>query len=428
MKSITAVLLPIGLSFILLTGCTEDSKNDTNSNIDITTLESNLARNLAPEVSDKELLTLADNNNQFAFTLFDKLYDDETGNIFFSPYSISEALAVVYAGANGQTKTEMASVLNFEIEHEEQLHNSFNGLDLHLKQDNENYTFEVANAMWPRKNFPVLDSYLDTIKINYGAKVRTLDYINQTEASRVAINNWVEEKTHERIKDIIPKGEIDDTTLLVLTNAVYFKGQWLSEFYEGDTKNATFTAEDGSTSEIAFMNQRELYYKYLKTDNYQAINLPYRTNRSSMLIILPDEGAFSNTIHNIESIYQQTQESMTSKNIVLKMPKFEFSTPLYNIKKYLKMLGMNQPFLDNADFSNLSNTTLKIDSVLHKASIKVDEKGTEAVAATVVIDANVTKPPEEPIVFNINRPFIFFIKDTMSGQILFMGVMRTPTT
>ncbi len=421
------ILLPIGLSLILLTGCTEDSKDVTNSNIDITTLESNLTRNLAPEVSTNELLTLADNNNQFAFTLFDKLYDDEAGNIFFSPYSISKALAVVYAGANGDTKTEMASVLNFEIEHEEQLHNSFNGLDLHLNQNDENYTFEVANAMWPQKDFPVLDSYLNTIKVNYGANVKTLDYVKQTETSRVAINNWVEEKTHERIKDIIPKGEIDDATLFVLTNAVYFKGQWLSEFYENDTKDATFTAEDGSTHEIAFMNQRELYYQYLKEDNYQAINLPYQKNRSSMLIILPDEGAFSNAINSIESIYQQTQEGMTSKNIALKMPKFEFNTPLYNIKEYLKMLGMNQPFLANADFSNLSNTTLKIDSVLHKAFITVDEKGTEATAATVTIDANVTKPPE-PIVFNINRPFIFFIKDTMSGQILFMGVMRTPAT
>ena len=427
MRHIATIFLPIGLSFILLTGCTEDSKNDTSSNSNITTLESNLTRNLTPEVSHDELLTLADSNNQFAFTLFDKLYDNETGNIFFSPYSITEALAVVYAGANGDTKTEMASVLNFDINQEEQLHNRFNGLDLHLNQNDENYTFEVANAMWPQKDFPVLDSYLNTIKVNYGANVKTLDYVNQTEASRIAINNWVEEKTHERIKDIIPKGEIDETTLLVLTNAVYFKGRWQSEFYEDDTKNATFTAEDGSTHEIAFMNQRELYYQYFKTDNYQAINVPYQKNRSSMLIILPDEGAFSNAINNIERIYRQTQENMTSKNIALKMPKFEFHTPLYNIKEYLKMLGMNQPFLASADFSNLSNTTLKIDAVLHKAFIKVDEKGTEATAATVVIDANVTKPPE-PIVFNINRPFIFFIKDTLSGQILFMGVMRTPAT
>ena len=427
MRHIATIFLPIGLSFILLTGCTEDSKNDTSSNSNITTLESNLARNLAPQVSHDELLTLADSNNQFAFTLFDKLYDNETGNIFFSPYSITEALAVVYAGANGDTKTEMASVLNFDINQEEQFHNRFNGLDLHLNQNDENYTFEVANAMWPQKDFPVLDSYLNTIKVNYGANVKTLDYVNQTEASRIAINNWVEEKTHERIKDIIPKGEIDETTLLVLTNAVYFKGRWQSEFYEDDTKNATFTAEDGSTHEIAFMNQRELYYQYFKTDNYQAINVPYQKNRSSMLIILPDEGAFSNAINNIERIYRQTQENMTSKNIALKMPKFEFHTPLYNIKEYLKMLGMNQPFLASADFSNLSNTTLKIDAVLHKAFIKVDEKGTEATAATVVIDANVTKPPE-PIVFNINRPFIFFIKDTLSGQILFMGVMRTPAT
>ena len=426
MKNISIEFFYILLSFILLTtGCSNDGSTTKD---EIVTLESDLARNLKPDVSNGELLTLAENNNKFAFAIFDKIYDNEDGNIFFSPYSISKALVMNFAGARAETKAEMASVFNFDMDNDEQLHRNFNGLDLQLNHDTENYTFSVLNSIWIQKNYPILKSYLDTIKVNYGAKLRTLDYIKETEASRIMINNWVEEQTHELIQDIIPKGAIDELTRVVLVNTVYFKGEWLFPFYETLTNNDTFRLEDGSTQTIPFMRQMDnLRYKYLKGDTFQVIALPYLGSKTSMLIVLPEKGKFVNSINNIEDIYQKTNENMMAENIaILKIPKFEFTTPLYNIKEHLKSLGMNNAFSSSADFGNMtSDNTLRIDSILHKAFIKIDEKGTEATASTVVIDSNVTGSLN-PIVFDADRPFIFFIKDNMTHQILFMGVMKEP--
>jgi len=428
----------IGLFVILLTGCNENNDKsistiDSNTDENIVLLESKLERDLNPKVSENELKTLADNNNKFAFEIFEKLSQSEESNIFFSPYSISEVLALVYAGAKGETKTEMASVLHFDIDNEEQLHRSFNGLDLHLNYSDEEYTFSIANSLWPQSGYPIMDSYLDTLKVNYGAKIRSLDYKNRAKGSRETINNWIEDKTNGRIKDIIPQGSLNNSTRLVLTNAVYFKGQWRAEFSKSATQNDTFILLDGSTKQIPFMHQPEWYFDYMKSDNYQAINLPYRPfdeDKTSMLIIVPKNGKFENVLNNITSIYQETNDNISSTNINLKMPRFEFTTEVYQLNKYLIALGMSHAFLDIADFSNISNgEKIKIDSVSHKAFIKVDEKGTEAAAATVataVAESLQIKP--EPIDFYIDRPFIFFIKDNLTNQILFMGVIKDPNS
>ena len=412
-------------SLLLLVACGSGTSSNT-SNENIVNLESNLARNTAPTSSENELLSLADNNNKFAFSIFDKLYNNEQGNVFFSPYSISEALAIVYAGTKGDTKTEIASVFNFNATNDYKLHESFNALDLHLKSEDENYIFNLSNAIWVQNNYHILDTYLDTIKVNYGADVRALDFVNKTEESTIAINEWVEEQTNKRIKDIIPVGGVNNSTPVVITNTVYFKGQWLNNFIKYYTKDDTFTAENGSSKQTPFMHQYGGNYKYLNESYYQAIELPYKGEKSSMLIVLPDENELLNTIDNIESIYQNIS-TMNYQNIILKMPKFEFSTPAYDIKKYLKTLGMFTPFSQNADFSNMtSNPTLFIDSISHKAFIVVDEEGTEAAAATAVVDGNVSGVANQ-ITFDINRPFIILIKDDMSGQILFMGLIKEPT-
>ena len=424
MKNISTILYLTLLSFLLLIGCSNDSSTTKNK---IETLESNLTRDLKPDVTNSELIALAQNNNQFAFSIFDKLFQSEEDNIFFSPYSISEALAIKYAGAKGDTKAEIASVFNFDMNNDEQLHKSFNGLDLHLNHDDENYTFNIVNSIWIQKDYSILDSYLDTIKVNYGAKIRTLDYIQEREKSRVVINDWVKNQTHNHIQEIIPQGMIDDFTRFVLVNAVYFKGKWLSPFYATYTKNSIFTLEDGSTKMIPFMKQVESTYNYIKGDSFQSIELPYQGSKSSMIIVFPDEGEFSNNIDDIERIYQESYENMRVENIaILKIPKFEFKTPLYDIKEHLKDLGMNKPFSSSANFGNMtSDNSLKIDSILHQAFIKVDENGTEATATTIAIDSNLTGSLNS-IILDINRPFIFFIKDNMTQQILFMGVIKEP--
>ena len=402
---------------LLLAGCNSSSPTEENLSI----LSSSLTRNLAPKANNNELQALAENNNKFAFTIFDKLYKNEKGNIFFSPYSISEALAIVYAGAKGDTKTEIASVFNFNTD-DDNLHESFNALDLHLKSEDENYIFNPNNAIWIQKNYPILEGYLNTIKVNYGANIKVLDFVNKTEESRVIINKWVKKETNQRITEIIPEGGVNQATPIVITNTVYFAGEWLKKFDKSYTKNDTFTAEDGFSKQTPFMKQYDWNYKYLQESYYQAIELPYKGEKSSMLIVLPDENEYINTIDNIESIYQNIKD-MSYSNIILKMPKFEFSTPLYDIKEYLKTLGMIAPFYGSADFSNMtSDNSLFIGSISHKAFIMIDEEGTEAAAATVVVDINISLP-DNVITFDINRGFIIFIKDDNTNQILFIGTI-----
>ena len=286
-KLLTQIVLSISL--LLLSGCA-DSSSPSKEVLSITKLESNATRDLTPDVSEVELLTLAENNNKFAFTIFSELRKSSASNVSFSPYSISEAFAIACSGANGDTKTEIASVFNFDPEDDVKLHKGFNALSLDLNYEDDIYTFESNNAIWIQRDYSILPSYLDAIQINYGANVKTLDFINKSESSRVTINEYVQEKTHGRVEEILPDGMITEDTRVVLTNTVYFKGTWSTQFDRYDTKDDTFTKENGSTQQVPFMLRHDASFKYLRQDNYQAIELPYVGDKSSMLIILPDEG------------------------------------------------------------------------------------------------------------------------------------------
>lgn len=402
------------LAFI---GCTSSGTTQ-----DFEVAGSKLNRDLNPSVSQTQLTELANNNNDFAFDMFSKLQTSESGNIFFSPYSISEALVMTYAGAKGDTKTQMASVLNFNAD-DTALHNSFNALDLHLNHTEDNYKFSVANSLWAQKDYKFLDSYLDTIKVNYGADVSLLNFA-ESEKSRGIINSWVEDKTHQKIKNLIPQGVLSHNTKLVLTNAVYFKGQWIDKFEESATKEGTFTLLDASTKQTAFMYQAKEFF-YSENTNYQAVNLPYIGDRTSMLVVLPKNGKFNEVLTNVKDTYQDILQNLTSKDVGLKMPKFEFTTGIYELNQHFQTLGMVQAFDSAADFSGMTgDDDLYIKSILHKAFIKVDETGTEAEAATAVVVNDKFGGVLDPIEMLVNRPFIFFIKDVKSGQVLFMGVVK----
>ncbi len=430
MKKLISAILPIGLSIFLVAGCSSSSSSEVDpvsieSKIEMK--ESSLERNFNPVVDTNQTKALIKNNNDFAFDMFRELQKDQNENIFFSPYSISQALVMTYAGAKESTKTQMASALHFDA-NDSILHNAFNALDLHLNHSDENYTLSVANAIWPQKDFTFLESYLDNIKVNYGAKVRLMDYVNDTEGSRKIINDWVEEKTHDRIKDLIPEGSISANTRLVLTNAIYFKGKWQKTFDKELTKDETFTLEDNSTIQTPLMNQID-NFPYIENENFQAIELPYKQNRSSMLIILPTKGKFQEVLADINTTFDITSTNLEYKRVNLKMPKFEFTTGLYNLSRAFMQLGMSDAFDPNlADFSNMTgDKSLVISKILHKAFIKVDEKETQAAAATGVI-AEITSAPiiEEPVDMFVNRPFILFIKDQTNNQILFMGIIKNP--
>jgi serpin B len=404
-------LIVLMLTFV---SCDSDS---TNSSI----TQSNLKRDLSPQASKQQIKTLTLNNNKFAFKMFEKLHKPEVENLFFSPYSISEALVMTYAGAKGETKNEMADVLHFE-ENDDLLFKSFNALDLDLSFDDGNYTLSVINALWPQKNYEFLDSYLDTIMVNFGAKLRNLDYANKPEESRIIINDWIEDKTKQRIKDLIPKKSITPLTRFVITNAIYFKAKWRKEFSKHITKEEDFTNINGQIKKVFMMNQDE-QFKYKESDIYQVAEFPYKKDKSSMLIVFPKEGKYEQVIQNLESVYADSLDLSLYHHLDVKMPKFEFTTKNYSLVKHFKELGMVKAFND-ANFSNMSDKeNLQISEIIHKAFIKVDEEGSEAVAATTVL-LKVTGGVvtlDKPIKFHLNRPFIFFIKDQKSDQILFMG-------
>lgn len=405
---------------VLLSGCSGSS----GVNNDIASAESKLERNLTPNVDDGELKVLASNNNAFAFDMFAKLQASESGNLFFSPYSISEALAMTYAGANADTKAQMAQALHFD-RNDTRLHNDFNALDLHLNYSDTNYTFSVANSLWAQQGYEFVPAYLDTIKVNYGAGVNLVDFQQQTEKARVAINSWVEEKTKQNIKNLIPQGVLSSNTKLVLTNAVYFKGMWANQFEEAVTRDAVFTRLDGSTKETPMMRQQEAF-AYTETERYQAIELPYKNNRTSMVVLLPKENKHSEVLSGIEAIYAEAVSAFAMESVDLKLPKFKFTTGLYQLTPHFKAMGMIDAFTPSADFSKMSiSSELMIAAILHKAFVSVDEEGTEAAAATAVI-MNDTAAPAAPKEMFVERPFLFFIKDQKSDQILFTGLVEEP--
>ena len=373
-----------------------------------------------------------DNNNTFAFDLYRSLHADaHGGNLIYSPYSISLALAMTYAGAGGETKSQMAQTLHFLAQ--DQLHATFNALDLQLagrgKGQSEEQTplqLNVANAVWAEQTYPFLQGFLDTIALNYGAGIRLADFINQYEAVRKEINNWVSDQTEDKIKDLIPEGVLNSDTRMALVNAIYFKADWLAPFNADSTQDAPFHLLDGSEVSVPMMNQ-DIFIPYAKGDGWQAIELAYQGETAAMDIIVPDEGRFEEVESSLD--YETASAILSSlqpASVMLSLPKFKFESE-FGFADQLKTLGMPDAFdPDKADFSGMSERNdLYISAVIHKAFVAVDEKGTEAAAATAVI-VGVTSAPLFDVTLTIDRPFIFLIRDIPTGQILFVGRVLNP--
>ncbi|MDD4923601.1 MAG: serpin family protein [Dehalococcoidales bacterium] len=386
----------------------------------------------SPTVSDSALAALVNGNNEFAFELYKRLSATKDGNFFYSPYSISLALAMTYAGANGQTEAQMAEVLNFLLEDEE-LHSAFNKLAIELNSRNDvpqnseaqGFELNIVNATWGQKGFEFMQAFLDILAENYDAGIRLLDYEKDPEACRQAINDWVYEQTNGRIEDLIPEGAIDQMTRLVLTNAIYFNAAWLNQFDEEYTYDDTFYLPDGSTVTVPMMHQTDRF-SYVNEDNYTVIELLYDIYDMSMVIIMPDEGTFADFENSLTSeLVDNIIGSMTSGQVNLSMPKFEFESE-FNLNDALKAMGMSDAFSDSADFSGITDKAdLIISDVIHKAFVSVNEEGTEAAAATAVIFQETSMPIEIGEV-NINHSFIFLIRDIQTGTTLFIGRVINP--
>jgi serpin B len=399
-------------------------------------LQSEKERETAPAVSETDLATLVEGNSAFAFDLYQALSGEE-GNLFYSPYSISLALAMTYAGARGETEQQMADTLNFILS-QDRLHPAFNSLDLKLAsrgegaegKDGEGFRLNIVNAIWGQKDYEFLSGFLDLLAENYGAGLRVLDFINAPEESRITINDWVSDQTEGRIEDLIPQGLIDSLTRLVLTNAIYFNAAWQYPFPEDMTEDGLFYLLDGGEVTVPMMRQTESF-GYAEGDGYQAVELPYDAGELpaelSMVILLPQAGNFEAFEASLDS--QQVDgiiKSLEHRQVTLTMPKFEFESE-FGLKETLSAMGMPIAFSGSADFSGMTgNRDLCITDVVHKAFVSVDEAGTEAAAATAVV-MELTAVPMEPIEVTIDHPFIFLIRDIETGAILFVGRVVNPS-
>ncbi|MGA8848775.1 MAG: serpin family protein [Dehalococcoidia bacterium] len=423
MKKILIGVLVIVLLLPLI-ACTQPAPGDL--------LKSNKERITSPDVSSSEQALLVEGNSAFAFKLYQALKGKE-GNLFYSPYSISLALAMTYAGARNETAQQMADTLHFLLE-QDRLHPAFNWLDAELAsrgegaagKDGGKFRLNVVNAIWGQKNYKFLSNFLDVLAENYGAGLRILDFTTETEKSRIAINDWVSDQTEGRIKDLIPPGAIDALTRLVLTNAIYFNAAWKYPFDDKVTADGPFYLLDGGQAIVPMMRQTESF-GYAKGEGYQAVELLYDGDELSMVILLPASGNFQAFEQGLQS--QQVSDTIKGlqfTQVTLTMPKFEFDSE-FRLKDTLAGMGMPIAFSPgDADFSGMTgNRELFISDVVHKAFVSVDEAGTEAAAATAVIAAG-SAAPQPPVEVTIDRPFIFLIRDIETGAILFVGRVLNP--
>jgi serpin B len=408
-----------------LAACTQPVSGDV--------LKSDKPREDAPQASQADLEAQVEGDSTFAFDLYQALRDKE-GNLFYSPYSISLALAMTYAGARGETEKQMADTIRFVLP-QDRLHQTLNSLDIELAsrgqgakgKDEKGFRLNVVNAIWGQKDYKFLSEFLDTLAQNYGAGLRILDFVKAPEDSRITINDWVSEQTEGRIKDLIPQGAIDSLTRLVLTNAIYFNAAWQFPFNESATSDGTFHLLDGTELTVPMMKQTETY-GYTEGDGYQAVELLYDGRELSMVILLPQMGQFEAFESSLSS-QQVTSiiENLEHGRVILTMPKFEFESE-FSLSETLAAMGMPAAFSEQADFSGMTgNRELFIKEVIHKAFVSVDEAGTEAAAATAVIMPS-SMPPGEPVEVTIDRPFIFLIRDIETSTLLFVGRVVDPGT
>jgi serpin B len=395
--------------------------------------ESKKPREVAPQASPQDIDALSAGNTEFAVDLYKKLCIG-TDNVAFSPYSISLGMAMVYAGARGETEKQIASTFHFTLP-QEKLAKTFNNVDLALTDlGNLHKVLElkVADSLWKQKGTQLLPEFLDTLAVNYGVGVHLVDFKNNPDKSVRQINEWVSKETEDKIADVVPPGAIQDSTGIVLVNAIYFKADWYEKFERKDTHNDEFHLIDGSTVKANLMD-KTTGPGYAEGDGWQAASIPYLTlfddKPASMIIILPEEARFNEIQDSLdESKITGIISSLRERLVHIILPVFKIESS-FNLKEALTGLGMTEPFSQEADFSGMDGQKLLyIQDVLQKAYIYVDEEGTEAAAATAISMpfAAIAEPGEQPIEFIANHPFIFLIREKATGTILFMGRVMNP--
>ena len=387
----------------------------------------NGAQTPLPPAADRAAVVEGD--NAFAVTLFGQLRN-QSGNLFFSPESISTALAMAYAGARGDTASEMAKTLHFTLP-PDRLHPAMGALLSDLNAAHQGYRLSVANALWAQRGYNFLDNFLKLMNSDYGACFNQVDFKGAPEASRLTINQWVEQKTANKITNLLPPGSIRPATRLVLTNAIYFKGDWQSQFDKAQTKDEDFHLSPAQSKKAPLMH-REGGFNYFNGKTFQVLEIPYQSKELSMVVFLPNDvgglPALEKSLTASNTRQWLAQLSPVTK-VIVTLPKFK-TTQQFELGGTLAAMGMQQAFTASADFSGMTGKKdFAISAVIHKAYIDVNEEGTEAAAATAVTmrAMAVRAPSVAPPVFRADHPFVFLIRDNRSNSILFMGRLADPT-
>lgn len=377
----------------------------------------------------QDLHTTVKGNSKFAFDLYKNLADEKQNeNLFFSPFSISAALAMTYAGARDETQSEMSKTLHFSLD-QTKMHADFSSLLNKIIYKNDSSQLSIANSLWAQKDYVFLEDYFNLIKLKYDAFIENVDFRDnaEREKARIKINDWVERKTNDKIKEILKPGMLDSHSRLVLVNAIYFLGKWNDPFNKEQTRKDIFHSTSTNDIESLFMNN-SLSLKYFEDETLQTIEIPYEKNKFSMIIILPKSDSETEAVQKSISYdkYIQISESMKNERVELSIPKFKTKCELL-LKETFSKSGMTISFSDSADFSGMTgHTDLKIDDVIHQAFIDVKEEGTEAAAATAVMTRTMSMQPTQNKIFKADHPFMFIIKETETGSILFMGKIINP--
>jgi len=370
-------------------------------------------------------------NNQFAIDFYSHLRDKHQGNLFFSPLSISSALVMTYEGAKEKTAEEMKAVFYFP-EDDELMRNEYRSLFEEINKKDKGYKLHIANALWAQKDYQFLDDYFDLVEEYYGGKVTNLDFIKKAELSRKTINDWVEEKTNGKIKDLIPFGAINDLTRLILTNAIYFKGEWVRQFNEDDTREENFRINENDVVRALMMRRtdEEAKFNYAENNKLQILEMPYSGEEISMVLLLPKDDDLERmedalTAKNLSA----WKKDLKNKRVKVYLPRFKFETK-YFMAEDLRTMGMPTAFFISADFSGMTGEKdLFISEVIHQAFVEVNEEGTEAAAATAVVMRVLSAggSGSQIPVFRADHPFLFLIQHNETGNILFMGRVMDPT-
>jgi serpin B len=404
------------------------------SNQDYGVVQSSLSRDTSPQVASSDLQTLASGNTTFAFDLYHQIAaGNATDDLFYSPYSVSIALAMTYAGASSSTATQMATALDFQLP-ASALNPAFDALDLQLASraqgqagdDGQPFKLNVVDALWADKTFTFQKPFVDTLARYYGAALRTVDFESAPEMARGAINGWVSDQTGKLIAQLLPDGSIDANTRFVIVDAIYFNAGWESPFMPSSTQPSAFTHLDGSTAQVPMMNQI-LETGYASGSNWQATELRYAGGQTSMVIVLPQQGRFPEVEQGFDATFMSSVfSSLQTTEVTLSLPKFSITGATISLARELRTLGMTDAFdARKADFSAMTPQSVYISDVLHQAFVSVDENGTQAAAATAVI-GETTSAIQNSASITVDRPFFFVIRDIPTGSVLFVGRALRP--